>query len=254
MPVQVKCSCGKVLKVRDELAGKAVKCPGCQSVLRVPAAGQTGSPAAKPAKPAKPAGAAKRAGAPPPPSNDLDDLFQEAGFEQRAGKVCPKCFGTISPDAVLCTHCGFHLQTGSRVQGFEVEFDSTNEGARMLRKAETNMASEASMQHKLVSGSGMPWWMLMLVLFLLGSAVGIGAVLTNIRKAGEDAAPSNFDAIDTALMLLSIAFGTLGGGALLNSLYRAARYRRLNSYIRPLLLTIVSLAICGGAIAYRNSR
>src|SRR5690606_979584 len=68
MPIRLKCTCGKVLSVRDELAGKAVKCPGCQTVLRIPAATagspnagrpQTGGPAA--AKPAGPAAAPQRA-------------------------------------------------------------------------------------------------------------------------------------------------------------------------------------------------
>lgn len=39
MPIALKCEqCGKALKVRDELAGKRVKCPQCQNVLRVPEA------------------------------------------------------------------------------------------------------------------------------------------------------------------------------------------------------------------------
>jgi uncharacterized protein YxjI len=35
MPVQFACSCGKQLRVRDELTGKKVKCPGCGAVLTV---------------------------------------------------------------------------------------------------------------------------------------------------------------------------------------------------------------------------
>jgi hypothetical protein len=38
MPILLTCSqCQKTLKVRDELAGKRVKCPQCQAVLHVPA-------------------------------------------------------------------------------------------------------------------------------------------------------------------------------------------------------------------------
>ncbi len=36
MSIQVKCACGKSLKVRDEAAGKKIKCPGCQATLEVP--------------------------------------------------------------------------------------------------------------------------------------------------------------------------------------------------------------------------
>ena len=35
MSIQVACNCGTILKVRDELAGKRVKCPKCDSVVQV---------------------------------------------------------------------------------------------------------------------------------------------------------------------------------------------------------------------------
>jgi hypothetical protein len=38
MPIIVTCSCGQKLKVRDELAGSAGRCPKCQAVLRIPTA------------------------------------------------------------------------------------------------------------------------------------------------------------------------------------------------------------------------
>jgi hypothetical protein len=38
MPIRVNCSCGKAFQVKDELAGKRVKCPACQKVLTAPAA------------------------------------------------------------------------------------------------------------------------------------------------------------------------------------------------------------------------
>jgi hypothetical protein len=36
MPITLKCGCGKHLKVRDELAGKRARCPGCGTILPVP--------------------------------------------------------------------------------------------------------------------------------------------------------------------------------------------------------------------------
>lgn len=36
MPIAVGCKCGKKFKVKDELAGKAVRCPDCKSALRIP--------------------------------------------------------------------------------------------------------------------------------------------------------------------------------------------------------------------------
>lgn len=38
MPVTFQCGCGKTLRVKDELAGKRVKCPACGGVAAVPAA------------------------------------------------------------------------------------------------------------------------------------------------------------------------------------------------------------------------
>jgi phage FluMu protein Com len=38
MPITFSCnSCNKKLRVKDELAGRKVKCPGCATVLQVPA-------------------------------------------------------------------------------------------------------------------------------------------------------------------------------------------------------------------------
>jgi hypothetical protein len=37
MPILVSCKCGKKLRLKDELAGKRVKCPGCGQCLAVPA-------------------------------------------------------------------------------------------------------------------------------------------------------------------------------------------------------------------------
>jgi len=45
MAIEVKCgSCGKSFRAKDELAGKAVRCPGCQQPLKIP--GHGASPAA----------------------------------------------------------------------------------------------------------------------------------------------------------------------------------------------------------------
>ena len=36
MAITLPCSCGKKLKMKDELAGKRIKCPACAAVLTVP--------------------------------------------------------------------------------------------------------------------------------------------------------------------------------------------------------------------------
>jgi hypothetical protein len=38
MPITLPCNCGRTLKLRDELAGKRIKCPSCAAILKVPEA------------------------------------------------------------------------------------------------------------------------------------------------------------------------------------------------------------------------
>jgi hypothetical protein len=37
MPISLSCDCGRALRVKDELAGKNIRCPECKSILAVPA-------------------------------------------------------------------------------------------------------------------------------------------------------------------------------------------------------------------------
>lgn len=80
MAILLKCGkCGKALQARDELAGKRVKCPGCGTVLAVPAPRAPSpleaalaletpetAPAPAPAPAPRPAAAVKPAAAPKP--------------------------------------------------------------------------------------------------------------------------------------------------------------------------------------------
>lgn len=231
MPIQLKCSCGKSVSVRDELAGKAVKCPGCQSVLRIPTAGgsqkQASGGAAKPA-----AQASSRPPAKPVPSpatvadpiagdfgGSMDDLFNEAGFAVRTGRTCPSCYEAIAADAVLCTKCGFHLQAGTKIAGHVAQFEDAQSGEAILKKAAKDLEYAKKMQEKMTSGAGMPWWMLALILFMLVSVTGVGVVAVNLAKR-EDAA-TEFNAVQTLMMLGGIGVSVVGCGALASVLYRA---------------------------------
>jgi hypothetical protein len=49
MPIEFACSnCGKRLRVKDAAAGKRVRCPGCETLLRVPGGAAAPAPAAAP--------------------------------------------------------------------------------------------------------------------------------------------------------------------------------------------------------------
>jgi hypothetical protein len=46
MAIRVVCACGKEINVKDELAGKKIRCPACQMVVAVPQAGPSEAPMA----------------------------------------------------------------------------------------------------------------------------------------------------------------------------------------------------------------
>ena len=99
MPIKVVCQCGASFAAKDELAGKAVRCPKCKQPLKIPA------PAAAPAQ---------------APVGGLDDLFDEAGIGAKQGPSCPKCQAELKPNAVLCVVCGFELHSGQQREGVKI--------------------------------------------------------------------------------------------------------------------------------------
>jgi uncharacterized Zn finger protein (UPF0148 family) len=82
-------SCGKVLNVKDEYAGKKARCPGCQEGLTVPFAPEP-----------EPEPEAAAAAAAPAPS----------------ASACPSCDGALPDGAVFCVACGYDLRSGKQLQ------------------------------------------------------------------------------------------------------------------------------------------
>ncbi len=154
MPIKVACKCGQSFAVKDEMAGKTLKCPKCQQPLPIPA--RSG------------AGAAARPVPTPAPFTPLTGLFDEAGFKEHQGARCPQCGEPLmKSDAVLCTHCGFHLQSGQKVEGAKVY----KQGERGFVEAADSLLDRAAKQievdkveAKKTLRTGMPAWMLFLAL------------------------------------------------------------------------------------------
>jgi len=76
MPIEFRCTqCGQPLRVADSSAGKGARCPGCKSVMTVPAASDLSARSLTPL--ASPPPAPTPAFAPPPPAapSPQDDLF-----------------------------------------------------------------------------------------------------------------------------------------------------------------------------------
>jgi len=112
MPVKVRCpKCEKVLNAPDSARGKAVKCPECETKVKVPvgdSAAGTGSKAA--AGPAKAKTAVKK-------KADADSSAFLAALdldkvEDSSEAMCPKCGAPIPEDATECPKCGVDPTTG----------------------------------------------------------------------------------------------------------------------------------------------
>jgi hypothetical protein len=88
---------------------KAKKCPNCGTkVVRPPAVPK---PVSVPQ--------AKKAVRPPDPILTSDDSEDGLPYKFDTGPQqirCPQCQGTLPADAMLCVHCGSHLETGERVK------------------------------------------------------------------------------------------------------------------------------------------
>ncbi|TWU19904.1 zinc-ribbon domain-containing protein [Allorhodopirellula heiligendammensis] len=216
MPIAVKCGCGKQLNVRDELAGKAIKCPGCGNAVKVVAGGAPAKPRAAAA--ARPAAPSPRP-APTPARSELDDLFAEEGMDRDMGAICPACRKELPPGAVLCTKCGYNLQTGERFDGHKVAGVDIDKGTMALDKAERDMDEAKRLQQEMIGKSGMPAWMLALILFILASAMGIAVLAVNASRREEAVAFKPMQmfmnlggsafllvALGAALSLITVAF------------------------------------------------
>jgi hypothetical protein len=167
MAIRVSCQCGKQLSVKDEYAGKRVKCPGCGGPLLIP---ETQAQASSPS------GATRG-------PDGITDLLDDAGL--RAGVVrCPGCGAEMSEQAVLCVMCGFDLRRGHRIKarvGSAVEFDDEDlgdlpvHGVAQLDKAERDMARDKLQQKSMSKGA--PWWMILLALLgVVGFTIGMVAM------------------------------------------------------------------------------
>jgi Scramblase len=85
VPISLTCDCGKKLTVKDELAGKRVRCPGCQATLTVAAAK---SPAAMPKAAVGPQqkNGPPRAAAPPPVEEEEEERQEEEEPEEKPAR------------------------------------------------------------------------------------------------------------------------------------------------------------------------
>ncbi len=120
--IPVTCpECDKKMQVPVSVAGKKIRCKGCETVITVPVK------AAKPAKPAKPAQAT------PPPARVPDDDDENAdpyGTQKDDLDVprCPFCAQELDPpDTKICLNCGYDLDQRRRHESKKVHALTTGD-------------------------------------------------------------------------------------------------------------------------------
>lgn len=232
MPIQIKCACGKPLAVKDEFAGKTVKCPGCGQGVPVPSgAGPAQAQAYQVAPAAQPVQQAATA------TGGLDDLFDEEGFEHNVTAVCPSCRAVMGEHDVLCTKCGYNTMTGQVVQRHLSPGMDLDASEMMLRKAESDMEHADKLQRDMVAKSGMPWWMLGLILFVLCSATGIAVLAVNAANRVDDI---GFNPMQMFLQLAGGACAMVAIGATLSLIYKAFQEDQKQGFLS---LTILYLFV-----------
>ncbi|MGD2174135.1 MAG: hypothetical protein PVJ27_01940 [Candidatus Brocadiaceae bacterium] len=94
MAIRVKCpnqQCGKVYTLKDELAGKKVRCTECRSVIEVPSAGDSGLALA----------------------DDDEDLSLPDYHPARL--TCTNCGAVLGVRDAICKNCGGDIRSGVTV-------------------------------------------------------------------------------------------------------------------------------------------
>lgn len=167
----------------------------------------------------------------------MDDLFAEEGLDREIAGVCPACNKELRAAAVFCTKCGFNLETGERLDGHQVDGVDIDMGTVALNKAARDMAEAKRLQAELIGKDGMPPWMLALILFILGSAVGIAVLAVNASRRAETI---QFKPLQMFMNLGGSAFLLVSIGAALSLIALAFRTNRNQGLLS---LTIVYLFV-----------
>src|SRR5258708_17172811 len=104
MAVKVRCpTCEKVLNAPDAARGKAVKCPECDTKVKVPDDDSSKAGSSTTRRSGSKATSKKRAAADDDeflPGLDLDKVIDSSS------QMCPKCGANIPEKATQCAKCG----------------------------------------------------------------------------------------------------------------------------------------------------
>ena len=194
MPITAKCdACSAQFKVKNELAGKKVKCPKCSSPFKIPA------PAAAAARPKQQAAAADEFRLAPAPSvpkhNPMLDLLDQAGVEATPrGPVCNNCGAELSAMAIICVECGFNNETGQQLETTTVKDDGglvdtgMTDAEKMLARAEKEIDESPVSASEQNFGDGADSFLLAIVCIVVAlvlTGLGVGTIFV-MDKIGEN--------------------------------------------------------------------
>jgi hypothetical protein len=206
MAIKVQCSCGKAFAAKDELAGKTVKCPGCQKPLKIPGGVAPAKAASKPDAAKAAAGKSASAKSAPakargddddyslsadePAPRPKSDLFDEVGLKAapKGTMPCPGCTEPLPPDAVICVKCGYNMKLGRKMQTMKVGSESHGAiGHGVVAQDLMDRAADVIDDDEDAEASkdkeGMPWWVYLIILIVL---VSLGAYMLNRGGGGEE--------------------------------------------------------------------
>ncbi|GHS98016.1 hypothetical protein FACS1894108_05400 [Planctomycetales bacterium] len=121
MSIKITCNaCGRAMNIKDELSGKKIRCPACQTVLTV-AASTPAAPALVPVVPAETSAAPSVTRIVAAVKNRENDTRLLAAAAPAASahveitKFCPGCKQKVPRRVPVCPHCQYHFKLRRKV-------------------------------------------------------------------------------------------------------------------------------------------
>ena len=151
----------------------------------------------------------------------MSDLFDEEGFSATVEAVCPACRAEMLGNAVLCTKCGYHKESGTSLDAHKTAGVDIDHGTLALDKAAVDMEAAVELQKRMLRGAGLPWWGLALVLFMLGSGLLIAVLAVNASRREDETIL--FNPMELFLLLSGTAFCLVSMGAQLLIVVHASK-------------------------------
>lgn len=107
--IKFRCkNCTQKIGVKDEYAGRRIKCPKCGQAVRIPV------PKPEPAEDPYELDLSQLEASDPPSTSMLASIA--TAESATAGKTCPNCGQALTEQAVLCINCGTDLRSGKSLQ------------------------------------------------------------------------------------------------------------------------------------------